>query len=187
MKFISFLVALLFSLNVVANDVSRDSLESIINDYHYTITVEWDQENKEFQQKAHKEFIEKLESFFKSNDISSEEVLKSISLNVKDKALLDSMLLKASLVDMSSSPQELMSFIENSSTSFYSRGASWNGWVIYQVAVYSILIIGFTTLCVLAATKKETVCTGTTYWFNDYGNSCDPVFSNGNCWASCFN
>lgn len=132
MKLISVILALTLSMNVFANTVV--SLEKSLNDYHYALTVEWDQKDLEFYEYKTKEFFENMILLIKEEGLSEADVLKFAETKM-DKSAVDTLKMKLSLLSKKTSVEELTQAIKESSQSFYDRGASWNGEILESIAI----------------------------------------------------
>lgn len=136
MKFISLLLCLCLSVNVIAS-TGVQSLERSLDEYHYALTVEWDQKDKNF-------YAAETDKFFAAvgaSGLSKEEILKFIETKVKDKTVLDSLKLRAELLSKNvHSSQELAELLRLNTSGYYARGASWVGDEVFLVGL--LVVVG---------------------------------------------
>jgi hypothetical protein len=126
MKIISLFVAFCFSLNVMAASGTIKELERHLDDYHYALSVEWDQQDDKFYQAQTSAFYAKLKQLIMEKGISQEQILSLVEGKVNDKAALEALKLRLSLANYTSSPEELARIVRESSKDFYAQGASWS-------------------------------------------------------------
>lgn len=99
------------------------ALKDLVDDYTYSMTVEWDQSNQDFYQSKTEEFQKQL-SVLVENGLTEQEV-KSVFPEVNQNV-----------------PEgELASFILNNHKSFYTKGASWNEMIIFYGLSATILVV----------------------------------------------
>ncbi len=123
MKFLSLLLCLCLSTNVFCSTNLRD-LEISLDEYHYALTVEWDQNDKDFYNAQ----TEKFFAAVRACGLSKEEVLSFVEKKAKNKSTVDSLKLKAEIFSkQADSSKELAELLLNSSSDFYSQGANWTG------------------------------------------------------------
>lgn len=182
MKLVSFLIALLISFSA-----SAQTLEKIVDDYNYAVTVEWDQKDQAFFDQAGKKFMAEVDAYSRTNTLTKADVLKVFSARVQDKKQLEALMLKAELTSQEMNAENFVELMRSSQESFYARGSSWNGEVIGAVTGGLVLVLFFAMFIYVGhQSERERYCSGTYHWVNDYGNECDPVFSNGNCSEACW-
>lgn len=162
MRLVSLLVAFCFSMNVMASTGSVQELERLMDDYTYTLSVEWDQKDQAFYEAQTKAFFEKMGSLIKENGLSKTEVMKLVELKTKNKAALEALKLKLSVLSKGASTEELVKIVKDSSKDLYSQGASWNGSVIIPVAL-GLVIVGVIAYAVWWDATHECV-----QWENQY-------------------
>ncbi len=169
MKFVSLIIALTFTMNVFAGTGSLHAFESALDDYQYSMTVEWDQKDKVFQQAKTKEFISKMQSMIAEGKLSQKDIITVVEKKLSNKTLVDAMKLKVALAGDMSNTEELMSFMNESSSELYTQGASWNGHIMIPVAVVltAVVALGFA------------MWYSATHGCQEYEQTCD--------WAGCHN
>ena len=140
MRFVSLLVAFCFSLNVMASTGTIQELERHMDDYQYALSVEWDQKDQAFYEAQSKIFFEKMSKLISEQGLSQEEVLKMVEAKSKNKVALEALKLKLSVLSKNATPEELANIVKEASKDLYSQGASWNGEVVFSVALGLVLV-----------------------------------------------
>lgn len=152
---ISYLVLLCFSVNVFASTGTVNELSRHIDNYQYSLTVEWDQKDQKFYQKVTEKFLSEMEKLIRNGHLTKEEVLTLLEKRVSSKNVLQAMKLKLSLLSHVDSQEALADIVKESSKEMYAKGASWNGEILIPLA------IGIVILAVLAYK-----------WWWDYNHKC---------------
>ncbi len=137
------------------------SVETLVDNYNYAMSVEWDQKDVIFHQAKTQELISELSKI----QVSPQELMSLVEK--KNPANLDLLKAKLSLMNLSS-PEAISREILEMSPSLYSKGSSWNGAVVYSGGMLLILaLVVFYTM-----NSKEQVCAGTSM-----GDHCELVGS----------
>lgn len=143
MKFISFLLLFCFISNAFASTAAIQKFERQLDEFNYSLTVEWDQKDEAFYDKITKAFQEELKTMYEKEGLSSEDVMLILEGRIKDKKVLEAMKLKAALTKKGATPLEIMESIKKDQ--IYVRGASWNGskveWLLGGLAVVVVAIL----------------------------------------------
>jgi len=166
MRFVSLLVAFCFSLNVMASTGAVHELERQMDDYHYALTVEWDQKDQQFYDQHTKAFFESMSQLIREQGLSQEEILNLVEKKMNNKAMINAIKLKLSLLKEVKTSDELATILKESSGDLYTQGASWNGGVMISSAIWIVAIaaVGYgiwwsaTHKCV--AYSNQYVCEG---------------------------
>ena len=98
MRIVSLLVAMCFTLNVMASTGSLQEFERILDDYHYDLSVEWDQKDSDFYETKTKVFFKNLQRLIEEEGLSQEEINSIISRKVSNKKIIEALKLKMSLM-----------------------------------------------------------------------------------------
>lgn len=133
MRFISLLVAFCFTFNVMASTGTVQELERALDDYQYSLSVEWDQNDQNFYDQKTKEFFGKLEQLIKEEGLTQDQMIALVEKKVNNPAVVNALKLKLSLLGKGASTNDLLALIKDSSKDMYAQGASWNGDVVYTV------------------------------------------------------
>lgn len=180
MKIMSVILSFCITFNVLASTTPISKLERSIDDYQYSLTVEWDQQDKKFYNEKTDAFIAKLADLIKREGLTKEQILAMSEKRVQDKQAFEAMKLKMSLLGPDLSSEELVSVLKESSKEFYSKGASWNGSVAVYVplALIAIIvgyIIWFNSSHECVAYEERYTCSTTqhciAYDYDNYGSN----------------
>lgn len=169
MRIISLLVAFCFSLNVMAATGTIQELERHMDDYQYALSVEWDQKDQAFYDAQTKIFFEKMGKLIKEDGLSQAEILKMIEIKTKNKAALEALKLKLSVLSKGATPEELASIVKDASKDLYSQGASWSGEVVFSV-VLGVVLVGVLAYSIWWSATHECVAYENQYVCNQYSN-----------------
>jgi hypothetical protein len=184
MRIISLLIAFCFSLNVMASTGTVQELEKALDDYHYSLSVEWDQKDQAFYDSKTKEFFSKMESMIKNDGLTQEQVLTLVSKKVNNPKVVESLKLKAALMGKAASAEELAKMIKDSTDDMYAQGASWNGQVIVPVVI-GLLVVAAISYSIWWGATHECVAYEQQYVCNTYNNCSysggyyDPYYGGG--------
>ena len=140
MRIISTLVALCFSLNVMASTGTLQELERHMDEYQYSLSVEWNQEDQAFYDAQTKIFFEKMRKLIQEDGLSQDEILQLIEAKTKNKEALEALKLKISVLSKGATTEELANIVKESAQELYSKGASWNGHVVFSVTLGIVLV-----------------------------------------------
>lgn len=145
MKVVSLFIALCFSMNILASTDSIKAFEALLDDYHYTMSVDWDQKDQVFQTEKTKEFVTKMQIMISNSSLTQKDVITVVEKKINDKNLVDALRLKMIIAGDMNSTEELIKFMNQSSNDFYSHGASWNGRVVIPLAIFTVAVtaLGF--------------------------------------------
>lgn len=145
MKLVSYIVLFCLTFNVFASSGTIQELERQLDDYQYSMSVEWDQKDKAFYDKQTNAFFSNLSNLIKNEGLTENEIMSLLEKKVSNREVLDSLKLKVSLLSKVNSPAELASVLRDNAESFYVKGASWNGDVALTVGLGIVLaaVIGY--------------------------------------------
>ena len=182
MRIISLLVAFCFTMNVMASTGTVQELERAFDDYHFSLSVEWDQKDQTFYDTKTKEFFSKLENMIKNEGLTQEQIMTLVKQRANNDKVVEALKLKMNLLGKGSSVEDLTNMMRDSSKDLYSQGASWNGAVVMPVVIGVLIIaaIGYSIWwdanheCV--AWENQYICTthdNCSYsggYYDSYGN-----------------
>lgn len=156
MRIIAFVLSLMISFNLCASETGVRALSHLVDEYHYSLTVEWDQQDKAAFKKINDEYRVQIEQLLQKESISKEELTQFYEARVQDKKVLEG--LKAQLAQLPANPSsdELFAFFQNSKA-LYSQGASWVGDVLI-VAGAGLFVIGFLYFIISAIIEAGKTC-----------------------------
>lgn len=169
MRFVSLLVAFCFSLNVMASTGTIQELERHMDDYQYALSVEWDQNDQAFYDAKTNAFFEKMGKTIAAGNLSQEEILKMVEAKSKNKDAINALKLKVSLLAKNASAEELANIVKESSKDLYAKGASWNGEVVFSVAL-GLVLVGALVYSIWWSATHECVAYENQYVCNTYDN-----------------
>lgn len=169
MRIVSLLVAFCFSLNVMASTGTVAELERALDDYHYSLSVEWDQKDQAVYEAKTAEFFAKLEKMIKEQGLSQEQIMTLVEKKVNNKNTVEALKLKMSLLPKNASASELAKMIKESTSDMYSQGASWNGEVLISVGI-GLLVAAAIGYAIWWDANHECVAYETQYVCNTYNN-----------------
>lgn len=169
MRIISLLIAFCFSLNVMASTGTVQELEKALDNYHYSLSVEWDQKDQNFYDSKTKEFFASLEKMIKEDGLTKDQILSLVAKRSNNSKAVEALKLKFSLLSSNSSAEELSSIIKESSKDIYSQGASWNGEVIWTTSIV-LLIAAAVGYAIWWNATHECVAWENQYVCNTYNN-----------------
>lgn len=176
MKLIALALTFCLSFNVLAASGTIHELERQLDEYQYALTVEWDQEDGKFYSEQTQIFFKNLSILMVEKGLSKDEVVSLIESKITDKTALEALKLKLSLMGEVNSSEELIKVLQDNASSFYTRGASWNGRSIetFALGFLVVAVIGYTIwfganhTCV--AWDEEWKCKSETY-VDSYGST----------------
>lgn len=171
MRIISLLVAFCFSLNVMASTGTIQELERHMDDLHYSLSVEWDQEDQVFYEAKTKAFFEKVGSLISEQGLSKDDILKLVEAKARNKASLEALKLKVSMLPKNTSPEELAAIVKEAAKEMYSEGASWNGHVIFSVAL-GVVLLGALVYGIWWSATHECVAYENQYVCSEVNDNC---------------
>ena len=139
-KTFSFLIA--FSVfSAQAQVASHQDLKSVVDEFQFALTVEWDQKDKSFYDAQTRKFQKSLESL-QAQGMSDLEMLDYLKSTIKDERVskdLDQLYQQVSLNKISRS--EVQKLVKETFSKTYNQGANWNGSGSATIAVAVVVII----------------------------------------------
>jgi hypothetical protein len=118
----TFLALFILSTNSYAGGPS--SLKEIVDEYRYALEVEWDQQDMNF----YNAITAKLHKDIASLNLSGEEVIKALALEVKDTKLAAEMKNVSEIVILNNlSHEETLELVQNVVAKSYAFGANYIG------------------------------------------------------------
>lgn len=142
MKILSWLILFCFISNAFAATGTIKELETALNDYEYSMVVEWDQKDKAQAEAISKTFFDKMDQLFNEQNLSNDEIIKYLETRVKDPAKLQAMKLEINgITKRADSKRELAKILSENIKNTQMQGASWNGTTTYVLAIGGLLAI----------------------------------------------
>lgn len=155
MKAIALILSLCFSLNVLAAHGTVQELEKAFDSYSYAVTVEWDQKDQEVYAEATAKLFKELDQLLQSGAVTKEDIIAFAQKKMGSKQNFDSVQAQLNLaVNKNMTTEEVMRVLQDQTSSFYDRGASWSGdvWTITGIVVG----VAFITYLIIAASQEAT-------------------------------
>lgn len=137
MKFLSLVLTFCLTANVLAASAPLVELEKSFDEYQYKVTVEWDQKDKAFYEKETQLFFSELSQLM-TQGLVKEDIAKLLEKKVSNKASLEALKLKLSMLSQVESSEELSQVLQEHSKELYVKGASWKG-DIFETSLYVAL------------------------------------------------
>ncbi len=183
MKFLTWILILCFASQAMAATV-REGLEAAINDYEYSMVVDWDQKDSKVAEAFTQKFTDKIEALYQQG-MTNDILMKYVESRVFDKKKLAAIQAAAALTaEGGSSAQNIAKAIQENKLGV--QGASWSGGIaaagiITGIVAIAALIVyqlvwelnhrcesGYTTeVC-----GHESFCTDYDYDFEDGSEYC---------------
>lgn len=146
MKILSLLLMLTLTLNSFAATGSLSELERLIDDYHYTVSVEWDQKDQASYEELNLAFIKSAKQVLAQSSLTQEEILQLAERRLGGRKELEALKLKMNLRKAPTTDEETIALVQEISKDFYQKGASWNGDVVLPIAIVAGVIAVFVAL-----------------------------------------
>jgi hypothetical protein len=153
MKLISLALSLCLSFNVLASTGTAQELEKALDNYNYSMAVEWDQKDVNFSEMKTQELIASVVAL-RNAGLSRDEMMNVIQKKVGDKAAFEALKLKVAMLNINSDA-ELAKAMRDISKDMYSQGASWSGSAGVAVGVAVVLVIA---VVILSTTSDDYEC-----------------------------
>lgn len=131
------LASVLSFIFLTGNSFAATGFKEIIQEYQYEVTVEWDQQDKEFLKNAEDKMISGVESLLASG-ASPEDLMNEALTLIPDEKLKED--LKITLKNYSK--EQLISFLDQNADRMALQGSSWStvGKILVGVVVtYAVL------------------------------------------------
>lgn len=169
MRLISALLCFCLTFNVMAASGTVGELEKALDDYQYSLTVEWDQKDESFRTAKTEEFYAAMSDLM-NKGLSQEDVLAVVSKKAKSSKEVEAIKLRMEmLAGKATSASDLANAITADARNLYASGASWEG---------SAILISVGIVAVIGAAIAYSV------WF-DKNHTCVATAQGQNCgWVS---
>lgn len=139
MKSLSLLLALMFTINGYAASGLSSELQKLINEYEYSVTVEWDQKDTSFFDQKNLDFSIALDNLFEAG-LSSEDISEAFpGSNVPDTLTRET----------------FIAWIEENKNNFHYQGSSWNGSAVIFYGGVAVVFLGFISYSIWYSSNFE--------------------------------
>lgn len=176
-KFLA-IVSLICLFVVQANAATGNGLKAAFDDLNYSLSVEWDQKDNDFYNKAQAKFANAVRDL-QSKGLTNKELIDFAVSSVKDEKLAKDINTALSLVVINKmSQQEAHKYVTDMVSKSYDRGASWNGGA--GAAIATVLVIVAVVAVALVITGDARVEDGCYQVYQ-----CTDYCSAGVCYQDC--
>ena len=131
-------VAAIFTTQAQASSYS--GLKEAFDEMNYSLTVEWDQNDKSFYDTQFKKFMATVRELQKTG-LTGKEMIEFAKTQVKDAKVASDLETAFSMITINRmSSEEASKYMLDSMKRAYSQGASWNGEVVLYLSLGLILV-----------------------------------------------
>jgi hypothetical protein len=146
-----------------ANAASQNNLKAAFDELNYSLTVDWDQKDKEFYNEQMKSFSKVLRDL-QSQGLTNSQLIDFVKAEVKNEKIAKDLETAFNMISINKmSSEEASSYMVETMKKSYSAGASWNGEVFLYLAV-GLLIVA----AAVAVGGSGGVRVGGGYYCTDY-------------------
>ena len=132
------LATAIFTTQAMAN--THDGLKAAFDEFTYSVTVEWDQKDKEFHADQMKKFTSSIRDL-QSKGLTNAQLVDFAKSQVKNAQVAKDLETALNMIQINKmSGAEANKYILDTMKKSYSAGASWNGEVFIYLAV-GVLIV----------------------------------------------
>jgi hypothetical protein len=175
--FVLALTLVIFSIQ--AHAATGNGLKAVIDEFNYSLSVEWDQKDQSFLNAQSEKLTRELQRLQQSG-ISNQELMNQVLLEIKDQNLAREIQTTFSMVSLNAmSAKEAQEHIKTAVSKSYATGASWNGSAFVGVVAALVLIAG--VLVLLGQNRIEEGCYQT-YQCHD---ECNGIYCQEVCGYEC--
>jgi hypothetical protein len=126
--------------SVQANASAHEGLKAAFDELNYALTVEWDQQDKEFHGQQMKKFAATVRDL-QAKGLTNAQMIEFVKSEVKNKQVAKDLETAFNMIQINKlSPAEANKYILDTMKKSYSSGASWSGDVFVYLGV-GILIV----------------------------------------------
>lgn len=176
MKLLSLFVAFAFTANVMAATAPVQELERTLDNYQYSMTVEWNQKDQAFYQEKTEAFFAELGTLMNNGSVTQADLMKVLEKKVTDKKQIEAIKAKLSGISANSNA-ELAKVLSQNIDQMYSRGASWNGEVL--TIGLGVLVVGALAYAIIWSLTHKCVAYEQAYVCNSYGTNYGGYYGGG--------
>lgn len=141
MRLISALLCFCLTFNVMAASGTVTEFERALDEYQYSLTVEWDQKDNTFVTARTEAFYAALSDLM-NQGLTKEDVMNVVSKKSKNAKEVEALKVKMEAVaNGANSSRELAEALTMKSNQLYSSGASWEGAAVF-ISAGIIAVLG---------------------------------------------
>lgn len=142
LKKIISLVVILTTLSTSTYASVNNGLRTALDELNYSLTVEWDQTDKEFFNQQVERFKETIQDL-RREGLSDAELLTFLNSQVPNDQVARDLKQTFSIVNISEmSPSELNDHILSTARKSQQTGASWNGYAVLAQVTAGLVVLG---------------------------------------------
>jgi hypothetical protein len=158
---------MVFALFTVhANAASQNNLKAAFDELNYSLTVEWDQKDKDFYNNQMKKFRGTLREL-QRDGLSNSELIEFVKSEVKDQRIARDLETAFNMVTINKMNQEEASkYMLETMKKSYSSGASWGGEVLIYLGL-GLLVVGV-AVALSSSGGGSSSSSGGGYYCQDY-------------------
>jgi hypothetical protein len=136
-----FTLLMVFAIfTVQASASTQNGLKAAFDEMNYSLTVEWDQEDRNFYESQLKKFTSTVRELQKSG-LTNAQMIEFAKTQVKDAKVAKDLETAFSMITINKmSSEEASKYMMDSMKRAYSNGASWNGEVLVYLAVGLLIV-----------------------------------------------
>lgn len=143
------IVSIILCLSLMQGSLAATGdLESVIDDFQYFTTIEWDQKDRKALEKRSRQFSREIKDVLARGNVSQGDFFKILERKIPNKRALDRARLKISLAGDELSAEEISEITEEFKQDLYQSGASWNPSEGVQITLFILGTVLFTALLV---------------------------------------
>lgn len=174
------MVVSIFTVN--AHAVSQNGLKAAFDEMNYSLTVEWDQKDKDFYATQMKKFSLSLRDL-QAKGLTNAQLVEFVKTEVKDAKVARDLETAFNMISINKmTSEEASKYMVDTMKKSYSAGASWNGEVFVYLAV-GLLIVA--AAIALGGASSGSSNGGGGYYCEEY-YSCGPTYCDYyECWQDC--
>lgn len=142
-----------------ANAGTENGLKAAFDELNYSLSVEWDQKDKEFYSQQMKVFSARLMEL-QNKGLTRNELVAFVKSEVKDQAVAKDLETAFNMVSINKmNSEDATKYMVETMKKSYSSGAAWNGEVVVFLAI-GVLIIA-AALALAARSSSSNTCSNT--------------------------
>lgn len=187
-KFIAFfMIVAIFTVQATA--ATDNGLKAAFDELNYSLTVEWDQKDKAFYTEQMKNFSSVVREL-QSKGLTNEQLVEFVKSEVKDARVARDLETTFNMIQINKmTPAEASKYMMENMKKSYSSGASWNGDVLYGLAVVLLIVAVVAAIGSGSSSRSTTsysctsyyVCDTTCYYDYYWGYTCYD-----DCYYTCY-
>lgn len=132
------MVVSIFTVN--AHAVSQNGLKAAFDELNYSLTVEWDQKDKDFYTTQMKKFSGQLRDL-QAKGLTNAQLVEFVRAEVKNEKVAKDLETAFNMISINKmSSEEASKYMVETMKKSYSAGASWNGEVFIYLAVGLLIV-----------------------------------------------